>query len=236
MFLGTEPREIAPRNGELIEPRHAPPQEFIGIAFRYHGHLIAVKAQVAFGFHTTSRQHITADDSDLFRLRPKLFLAHDAIDRQPRNHTEIAWLSRFRSGQCNNLTHVDPSGPEESADHGHMLHVDRPHHISLIDRIDMVNLHPDVACRMRTLEQPDFSIFHLIQHTGGSVFQTQIDLSVGQLTEQRKTGLQILGLVFEHEVHVRSQRRRIETRNENRLWRILWIGHNPERTLNDHRP
>ncbi len=100
----------------------------------------------------------------------------------------------------------------------------------------MVNLNAHVPGRMRPVERAHFHAFHPIQHPGCSGFQTQVDFPQRQLRQHGETGIQIIQLFLQYVIHIGSQRRRIESGNENGFRRLSRIGDDSVRTLNDHRP
>ncbi len=124
----------------------------------------------------------------------------------------------------------------QSANNSQILHIDRPYDLTFIDRVDVVDLHTDIASRMFAGKRMQFDTFefgHTPLCTGA---HRKVHLATGKFSQNLDTGLQVLLLIAQHEVVIGSQWGRIERRHEDGFRRIGRIGDDAVGTLHKHRP
>ena len=128
------------------------------------------------------------------------------------------------------------SGIHQPSDYGHVLNIHGPNLFALVYRVDMVNLHTYVTGRMYARETVNLNSGDFVEHPFLSRFERKVHLAVGQKPQRIETGLQILLRIRQNVVHIGSERRRIESRDEYRFRSVVRRGYDTVGTLDDARP
>lgn len=132
--------------------------------------------------------------------------------------------------------HVHTALVHQTADDGQILDIDRPDDVALVDRIDVVDLHADVAHGVLAGERVQLDALQLGHAALGLGAHREVHLARREPAHQLDAGLQVPLLVAEDEVVVRSERRGVEGGDEDGLRRVVRVGDDAVGSLHDHRP
>ncbi len=221
-----------------MESRSDPTEQLEIVAFGDDGHLVVIEIQITVGIRPNTRQYVAAYDTEILARTLMLYSGcHDRLhDGGTRDERHVFGLGHFGTRNGDRLPHIDRSGIEQAPDKGYVLYVYGPHRLPFVDGRYVVYLYADVTGRMRALKKMLCGIPQAVEHTVLAVAQPQVDLPVGQLLQCLDTGSQVVVLVFQDEVHVRSQGGGIESRNKDRFRFVARIGDRSVRPLDDEGP
>ncbi len=161
-----------------------------------------------------SRERISVDDAHVVLILQTTF--EHSLQRCSHENVGISRLADLASGNSHRAGQVDASGQEQAAEEDDSRGIDRPDYFALVDRVDVVHLHTNVACGASSVEDGHFHVLSLMQ---GFVHLQQPDTKIGlrHLRQSRQSSLErsliALQLVFE----LTSQRHVAQRRHKDGL-------------------
>ena len=183
-----------------------------------HGQLVVVNRNHVIERDLTATQHVTCDVT-AGHFRVYVARQHSA-HWHTRQHVVILTSVSERTGQCHLLLHIDDALLEEPADKRKVLDVEREDRLTFRQRREVVQLHTDIAGRVRTKHLIQGAILQLSKlRSFGAALDTDEDRC--QLAESRNGCLQSGQLTLQHELVVRGTRRTVKTRNKNSAWLLV---------------
>ena len=155
--LGREPGEEGAREAPLLQPGQQPAEKLALSAFRDDRHLLVVETQEGQFLAFATAQDTAADNADVI-LRKVVVEQY----RQVRaiHGVEVAGALDSGPRQGGGLPELQDMLREEAPYPGHLLRMDEPDRITLVDGVDMMDVRTHVAGRVRTAE---VVFFHIVR-------------------------------------------------------------------------
>ena len=226
-----QPAEVAARGGEVVEPGEHPAERLVYVvALRNHRHLRGVGTEHGGLVGDGTGERIAVEDAHMAPVGD--VAGQNLLQRRADERIHITGLLHSAAGHGDTAHEVHPPGVEQAAEEDDGRGIDRPHHLALVDRRDVVDLHADIACRTRTVED-----IHLHILRPGQGFRrlprTDAEADPGDPGQCRQSRLEVVLLPFQLILEVALQGLVTKRRHEDGLRRRVGTRGDGIRQLGD---
>ena len=130
----------------------------------------------------------------------------------------------------NGAGEIDLAGLHQAAQEDDFLCPHRPYHFALVDGIDVIDLHTDVACRGGSVEDVHFAVLSLGQSLS-CLLCAHAEIDFCHLCQSGKTCLELSLLALEDVLEVLGEGHAVEGAHEDSFGLVFRICHNVVGTL-----
>ena len=231
LLASEEPAEIAAVCAEHGETGHNPTQHLVGLCtLGDSSHLGSMSSKIAVlaGLHTG--HGIAVDDANITFSH---LTSQESGQLLANLHLVVLGSIDLATSQCNGAGEVHLAGLHQAAKHDNLLSTQCPYNLALVDGVDVVDLHANVAGRSRTFEHIDFAISST-QESLGALLLADTKTHGGNLGQGGQTCLELCLLALEDILEVLSQGHAVESTHVDCLGSLVGISHSVVGTLTDH--